>query len=155
MQEFSAAVHHIGSNEVVFDHRHGGRIKWARDPFALEKMDHFKVTDDRYPHYALTNYTHTQRIEVPTAQRDRLCIIEGTVCTRFLESAITDFRVRSSYHYKCTRGHYGAALAISHPRPYRGVQGSAPRPLLAAALGEYRRLFTVSSRSVAGTQQLS
>ncbi|OJT14945.1 hypothetical protein TRAPUB_8515 [Trametes pubescens] len=37
-------VYHIGSDEVVFHHRHGGRIKWARDPIAPEKADNLQIS---------------------------------------------------------------------------------------------------------------
>lgn len=40
IQVFSEKTYAIKLNEVVID-RHGGRIKWARDPLALE------MTDDR------------------------------------------------------------------------------------------------------------
>lgn len=64
MQDTNEDIHQIRTDEVVVDHRHGGRIKWARDPLALEKPDDLQVgimtlimrplslylyTDDRCP----------------------------------------------------------------------------------------------------------
>lgn len=43
MQDISTKHHAIRSDEVVVDQRHGGRIKWARDPLALEKTDNREV----------------------------------------------------------------------------------------------------------------
>lgn len=43
MQDISAKYHAIRSDEVVVDHRHGGRIKWAQDPLALENTYNIQV----------------------------------------------------------------------------------------------------------------
>lgn len=43
MQIPNEDIHTIRSDEVVVDHRRGGRIKWARDPLALEKPDDRQV----------------------------------------------------------------------------------------------------------------
>lgn len=67
MQDTGVNYHAIRSDEVVVDHHHGGRIKWARDPLALEKTDNHQAriislimrplsiylhTDNRSPGYA-------------------------------------------------------------------------------------------------------
>lgn len=59
MQDSSEDVHYIRSEEVVVDHRRGGRIKWARDPLALEKTDNCGVRIISLIMRPLSIYLHT------------------------------------------------------------------------------------------------
>lgn len=59
MQDTNEYIHTIRSDEVVVDHRRGGRIKWVRDPLALEKTDNREVRIISLIMRPLSIYFHT------------------------------------------------------------------------------------------------
>lgn len=58
MQDYSE-YHAVGLGEVVFDPRHGGRIKWARNPLTLEMTNSEKVSTTTFETLPLSLYAHT------------------------------------------------------------------------------------------------
>lgn len=69
MQDTSEDIHVIRLDEVVVDHHHGGRIKWARDPLALEKTDNRQVRIISLIMRPLSIYLHTDNRSPGDAKR--------------------------------------------------------------------------------------
>lgn len=134
-------------SELVFDHRYGGRFKWARDPLVLEEL---RGVSTAPPSPAFTLSLSWHRCLFP------LCRRKGCACGTVLppplstQSTISDRLCRFYPHRTCKHRRSRTPLVFSNPIGSRH-QYSYARAHELASLAGCPGLSSVCARSVGGT----